>query len=178
MLSHVHILMVSKSNLKLQVFGLFRVLFALWPLKYPRPKSQQAPRVSTELEMVINLLYSFIPLQKILQKSVNRPVENPQKSAKNIKMTSNTPRTVHAHARNLVCFANDVVPDFTEIIRAIFLWQTVNVTFVLEYLHYDFLRITFEFSVSKTTLRTTKLPSSRVLRLQQAQTKNSYRYGR
>ena len=53
-----------------------------------------------------------------------------------------------------------------------------NVTFVLEYLHHDFLRITFEFSVSKTTLRTTKLPSSRVLRLQQAQTKNSYRYGR
>ena len=85
------------SNFKFSAF--FRVLFALWPLKYPRPKSQQAPRVSTELEMVINLLYSFIPLQKILQKSVNRPVENPQKSAKNIKMTSNTPRTVHAQTK-------------------------------------------------------------------------------
>ena len=32
-----------------------------------------------ELEMVINLLYSFIPLRKILQKGVDRPVENPQK---------------------------------------------------------------------------------------------------
>ena len=92
--------MVSKSNLKLQVFGLFRVLFALWPLKYPRPKSQQAPRVSTELEMVINLLYSFILLQKILQKGVDRPVENPQKSAKNIKMTSNTPNNRRMRRRN------------------------------------------------------------------------------
>ena len=73
---------------------------ALWPLKYPRPKSQQAPRVSTELEMVINLLYSFIPLQKILQKGVDRPVENPQKSAKNIKMTSNTPNNRRMRRRN------------------------------------------------------------------------------
>ena len=84
------------SNFKFSAF--FRVLFALWPLKYPRPKSQQAPRVSTELEMVINLLYSFIPLQKILQKSVDRPVENPQKSAK-IKITSNTPNTEHAQTK-------------------------------------------------------------------------------
>ena len=37
-------------------------------LKYPHPKSQQTPRVSTELEMVVNLSYSFILLQKISQK--------------------------------------------------------------------------------------------------------------
>ena len=166
--------MVSKSNLKLQVFGLFRVLFALWPLKYPRPKSQQAPRVSTELEMVINLLYSFIPLQKILQKSVQSIAQllRTRRRALKISKWRRIRRILSMRRRNLVRFAN-VVLNFTEIIRAIFLWQTVNVTFVLEYLHHDFLRITFEFSVSKTTLRTTKLPSSRVLRLQQAQTKNS-----
>ena len=86
------------SNCKFSAF--FGVLFALWPLKYPRPKSQQAPRVSTELEMVINLLYSFIPLQKILQKGVDRPVENPQKSSKNMKMTSNTPNNRRMRRRN------------------------------------------------------------------------------
>ena len=32
LLSHVLILIVSKSNLQLEVFGLFRVLFALWSL--------------------------------------------------------------------------------------------------------------------------------------------------
>ena len=39
--------------------------------------------------MVVNLSYSFIPLQKILQKGVDRPVENPQKGAGNIKMKPN-----------------------------------------------------------------------------------------
>ena len=63
------------SNFKFSAF--FRVLFALWPLKYPRPKSQQAPRVSTELEMVINLLYSFIPLRKILRKRCRSPSWEP-----------------------------------------------------------------------------------------------------
>ena len=86
------------SNFKFSAF--FRVLFALWSLKYPHPKSQQTPRVSTELEMVVNLSYSFIPLQKILQKGVDRPVENPQKSAKNIKMTSNTPNNRRMRRRN------------------------------------------------------------------------------
>ena len=62
------------SNFKFSAF--FRVLFALWSLKYPHPKSQQTPRVSTELEMVVNLSYSFIPLQKILQKGVDHLVEN------------------------------------------------------------------------------------------------------
>ena len=74
-------------NFKFSAF--FRVLFALWSLKYPHPKSQQTPRVSTKLEMVVNLSYSFIPLQKILQKGVDRPVENPQKGAGNIKMKPN-----------------------------------------------------------------------------------------
>ena len=39
--------------------------------------------------MVVNLSYSFIPLQKILQKGVDRPVENPRKRAENIKMAPN-----------------------------------------------------------------------------------------
>ena len=94
------------SNFKFSAF--FRVLFALWPLKYPRPKSQQAPRVSTELEMVINLLYSFIPLQKILQKGVDRPVKNPQKSAKNIKMTSNTPNNRRMRKRKAPGWCSEI----------------------------------------------------------------------
>ena len=60
------------SNFKFLTF--FRVLFALWSLKYPHPKSQQTPQVSTELEMVVNLSYSSIPLQKISQKGVDRSV--------------------------------------------------------------------------------------------------------
>ena len=60
LLPRVHILIVSISNLKLPVFGLFCVLSTLWSLKYPHPKSQQTPRVSTKLEMVVNLSYSFI----------------------------------------------------------------------------------------------------------------------
>ena len=151
------------SNFKFSAF--FRVLFALWPLKYPRPKSQQAPRVSTELEMVINLLYSFIPPQKILQKGVDRPVENPQKSANNIKMSSNAPNNFLAHAQTKCRGDAMRFPRFFPRLRRDGCNFFVNVTFVLEYLHHDFLRITIEFSVSKTTLRTTKLPSSRVLRL-------------
>ena len=41
--------------------------------------------------MVVNLSYSFIPLQKISQKGVDRSVENPQKRAENIKMAPNAP---------------------------------------------------------------------------------------
>ena len=67
------------SNFKFSAF--FRVLFALWSLKYPHPKSQQTPWVSPELEMVVNLSYSFIPLQKLSQKGVDRSVENPHKCA-------------------------------------------------------------------------------------------------
>ena len=86
------------SNFKFSAF--FRVLFALWSLKYPHPKSQQTPRVSTELEMVVNLSYSFIPLQKISQKGVDRSVENPQKRAENIKMAPNAPNKFSWRMRN------------------------------------------------------------------------------
>ena len=85
------------SNFKFSAF--FRVLFALWSLKYPHPKSQQTPRVSTELEMVVNLSYSFIPLQKILQKGVDRLVENPRKGAENFKMTPNAPNKFYRRMR-------------------------------------------------------------------------------
>ena len=77
------------SNFKFSAF--FRVLFALWSLKYPHPKSQQTPRVSTELEMVVHLSYSFIPFQKVSQKGVDRSVENRQKRAENIEMALNAP---------------------------------------------------------------------------------------
>ena len=93
------------SNFKFSAF--FRVLFALWSLKYPHPKSQQTPRVSTELEMVVNLSYSFIPLQKISQKGVDRSVENPQKRAENIKMAPNAPNKFSWRMRNKMplCYA-------------------------------------------------------------------------
>ena len=89
LLSHVHILIFSRSNLKLRVFGLFSRLLALWSLGYLHPKNQQTTRVSTELEMLVNLLYSFIPLQIILQIVVDRPVENPRKRTENMKMAPN-----------------------------------------------------------------------------------------
>ena len=50
------------SNVKFSAY--FRVLFALWSLKYPHPKSQQTPRVFAEFEMAVNLSYSFISFQK------------------------------------------------------------------------------------------------------------------
>ena len=79
-----------KSSLKLRVFGLFSAFFfCTLIIKYPLPKSQQTSRVSTVLEVVVNLSYSFIPLQKILQKGVDRPVENPRKRIQNIKMAPN-----------------------------------------------------------------------------------------
>ena len=77
------------SNFKFSAF--FRVLFALWSLKYPHPKSQQTPGVSTELEMVVKLSYSFIPLQEVSQKGVDRSVENPQKRTEDAKMAPNAP---------------------------------------------------------------------------------------
>ena len=85
------------SNFKFSAF--FRFLFALWSLKYTHPKSQQTPRVSTELEMVVNFSYSFIPLKKVLQKGVDRPVENPRKSAENIKMMPNAPNKFYRRTR-------------------------------------------------------------------------------
>ena len=93
------------SNFKFSAF--FRVLFALWSLKYPHPTSQQTPRVSTELGMVVNLSYSFIPLQKISQKGVDRSVENPQKRAKNTEMGPNAPNKFSWRMRNKMplCYA-------------------------------------------------------------------------
>ena len=69
------------SNFKFSAF--FRVLFALCPQKYPHPKSQQTPCVSTELEMVMNSANSFILLQKLWEKSGHKLVENPRKRAEN-----------------------------------------------------------------------------------------------
>ena len=85
------------SNFKFSAF--FRFLLALWSLKYTHPKSQQTPRVSTELEIVVNFSYSFIPLKKVLQKGVDRPVENPRKSAENIKMMPNAPNKFYRRTR-------------------------------------------------------------------------------
>ena len=49
--------------------------------------------------MVVNLSYSFIPLQKILQKGVDRLVENPRKGAENFKMTPNAPNKFYRRMR-------------------------------------------------------------------------------
>ena len=100
MLSHVHILMVSKSNLKLQVFGLFSRFVCTLTIKI---SSSEEPASSTSIHRVRNgdkLVILFHPSPKILQKGVDRPVENPQKSAKNIKMTSNTPNNRRMRRRN------------------------------------------------------------------------------
>ena len=50
--------------------------------------------------MVVNLSYSFIPLQKILQKGVDRPVENPRKSAVVTKTKTKTPYENEDHYEN------------------------------------------------------------------------------
>ena len=97
--SHLHIFPVNQiSNFKFS--GFFRVLFVLWSLKYPHQRGQQTPRVSTELEILVYLSFSFIPLQKVLQKSVDRPVENPQKRAEIITIAPNAPNKILlAHAQ-------------------------------------------------------------------------------
>ena len=50
--------------------------------------------------MLVNLSYSYIPLQKISQKGVDRSVENPQKRAENIKMAPNAPNKFSWRMRN------------------------------------------------------------------------------
>ena len=170
LLSHVHILIVSKSNLKLQVFGLFSRFVRTLTIKI---SSSEEPASSTNIHRVRNgdkLVILFHPLPKNITKSCRSP-RRALKISKWRRMRGTSfigacAKEMH-HLRHLFSNKCDV-----------FLRHIVNVTFVLEYLHHDFLRITFEFSVSKTTLRTTKLPSSRVLRLQQAQTKNSGTYCR
>ena len=49
------------SNFRLSAF--FRVLFAFWSWQYPHPKSQQTPRVSIELDIMVKLSYPVIPLK-------------------------------------------------------------------------------------------------------------------
>ena len=85
--------------------GFFRVFF-FFPLiiKYPHPKSQQTPRVSKVLEVVENLSYSFIPLQKILQKGVDHPVENPRKRIQNIKLAPNASNKFYWRMRREIPF--------------------------------------------------------------------------
>ena len=99
------------SNFKFSAF--FRVLFAL---KMAHPKNQKTPRVSTELEMVVNLSCSFIPLQKIWQEGVDRPVESPQKRTKNFKMAPNAPSKFYSRMRCLMPSA-DSPPYFPKEIR-------------------------------------------------------------
>ena len=91
LLSHLHILIFSKSNLKLQVFGLFSCFVRTLIIKI---SSSEGPANTTSIHRVRILAYlsfSFIPLQKILQKSVDRPVKNPQKRAESITMAPNAP---------------------------------------------------------------------------------------
>ena len=49
--------------------------------------------------MLVNLSQSFIPLQKIRQKGVDRPVEILMKGAGNILMTANAPNKAHAQSK-------------------------------------------------------------------------------
>ena len=91
LLSHLHILIFSKSNLKLQVFGLFSCFVRTLIIKI---SSSEGPANTTSIHRVRILAYlsfSFIPLQNILQKSVDRPVKNPQKRAESITMAPNAP---------------------------------------------------------------------------------------
>ena len=69
----MHILIVIKSNLKLQVFDLFSrfVRTLIIKITSSHTKSQQIPRVSAELKMVVNLSYYFIPLRKNIAKQVS-----------------------------------------------------------------------------------------------------------
>ena len=99
----MHILIVSKSNLKLQVFGLFSRFVRTLIIKI---SSSEEPANSTSIHRVrnggkfVNLSYSFIPLQKISQRGVDRSVENPQKRAENTKMAPNAPNKFFWRIRN------------------------------------------------------------------------------
>ena len=52
----------SVNQISNKFMGFFHVFFALSSLKYPNRNSLQTPRVSTELEMLVNLSQSFILL--------------------------------------------------------------------------------------------------------------------
>ena len=49
--------------------------------------------------MLVNLSYSFNPLQIILQIAVDRPVENPRKRTENVKMTPIAPQQFYWRVR-------------------------------------------------------------------------------
>ena len=169
LLSHVHILIVSKSNLKLQVFGLFSRFVRTLTIKI---SSSEEPASSTSIHRVRNgdkLVILFHPFPK----NITKRCWSPRRALK-ISKWRQMRRTsfIWACANEMIGWlAMRQTPcghRFSPIN-----YPVLDVIFATTC--HDFLRITFEFSVSKTTLRTTKLPSSRVLRLQQAQTKNSYR---
>ena len=71
----MHILIVSKSNLKLQVFGLFLRFVRTLILNI---SSSEEPANSTSIHRVRNggkLVIIFIPLQKICRKGVDRQLK-------------------------------------------------------------------------------------------------------
>ena len=73
LLSHVHILMVSKSNLKLQVFGLFSRFVRTLTIKI---SSSEEPASSTSIHRVRNgdkLVILFHPFPKNITKSCRSP---------------------------------------------------------------------------------------------------------
>ena len=83
--SHMHILIVSKSNLKLQVFGLFLRFVRTLILNI---SSSEEPANSTSIHRVRNggkLVIIFIPLQKIWRKGVDRQLKT-HGSAENTEM--------------------------------------------------------------------------------------------
>ena len=91
LLSHLHILIFSKSNLKLQVFGLFSCFVCTLIIKISSPEGPANTTSIHRVRILAYLSFSFIPLQNILQKSVDRPVKNPQKRAESITMAPNAP---------------------------------------------------------------------------------------
>ena len=98
LLPRVHILIVSISNLKLPVFGLFSRFVHTLIIKI---SSSEEPANSTSIHKVRNggKLVILFHLQKILQKGVDRPFENPRKGAKNFKTTPNAPNKFYRRMR-------------------------------------------------------------------------------
>ena len=99
LLPRVHILIVSISNLKLPVFGLFSRFVHTLIIKI---SSSEEPANSTSIHRVRNggnIVILFHPSPKKLQKGVDRPVENSGKSAQNIKTMPNTPNEFYRRMR-------------------------------------------------------------------------------
>ena len=100
LLSHLHILIFSKSNLKLQVFGLFSCFVRTLIIKI---SSSEGPANTTSIHRVRNigiLVIFFHPSPKSTLKKCRRPVESPQKRAENFTMAPNAPIKIPlAHAQ-------------------------------------------------------------------------------